>query len=60
MRKKLFAIVAIMALAVPAFAAVYAYSIDCGDGNVYSGYIGGVQDRMEALSVAADLAEALC
>ena len=60
MKKKIFVFMAIMALTVPAFAAAYAYTIECGDGSVHRGYIGGVKDKMEALSVVADIAEALC
>ena len=57
MKKKIFVAFAAVLLTI---AKTYIYTIDCGDGILHQGYIGGVANAEEAMSVAWDIADAIC
>ena len=61
MKKKIFVALAAVLLTVGStFAKTYIYTIDCGDGVLHQGYIGGVSNAEEAMSVAWDIADVIC
>ena len=61
MKKKIFVALAAVVLTIAtASAKTYIYTIDCGDGILHQGYIGGVANAEEAMSVAWDIADAIC
>ena len=61
MKKKIFVALAAVLLTVGStFAKTYIYTIDCGDGVLHQGYIGGVSNAQEAMSVAWDIADVIC
>ena len=61
MKKKIFvAFAAVLLTIATTYAKTYIYTIDCGDGILHQGYIGGVANAEEAMSVAWDIADAIC
>ncbi|MBP1638326.1 MAG: hypothetical protein H6Q18_1115 [Bacteroidetes bacterium] len=61
MKKKLFLVlVAVLLTTASAFANDYVATIDCGNGEIHHAYIGGCEDKYEALIIASELAEDIC
>ncbi|MFV0472600.1 MAG: hypothetical protein ACK5L7_11325 [Paludibacteraceae bacterium] len=61
MKKKILVTLAVALLTVSSsFAKAYIFKIDCGNGQIHRGYIGGVADERAAMEAAWTIASTLC